>query len=69
MAGNLRKIFSVFPINELKSSQLPTEADIISAILFEKSKQTNKTNIKEICRTVALQVEKIWQKSIIPTNE
>lgn len=51
--------------SKLNYSQLPTNTNIVAAILREKSKDKN-TEIKKIIKSIAREVEEIWQQTSIP---
>lgn len=56
------KIFSIY---ELKSLRLPTNGDIISAILFGTTK-TSAFDYKTVYKTLSEKIFDIWQQTTIP---
>lgn len=55
-----------FQKKKLKSLQLPTRANVVEAVLFEQSRQSD-LHVREVHALVSKQIKDIWNQTIIPT--
>lgn len=63
MASNKLRILDDFP-SKIPANKLPTNADIIKAICFQK--ENTKTTKQDSVKVIANQVYELWKRTMIP---